>query len=238
MFRFALTILLALFAVSPAFAFDYPRPRLDVLGFSPDGRFFAFRQSGLDAGNEHFADLFVVDTITDKWVDGTPLRVHGDARQKSLQDVRALLDAQSSRLLRRLGLNRAVAGVAYVPRDNSQLYLDMPWSERALLSLTTRIGLAAPGCPVSMPLEKGSLAGFHLTVQRPAEVNVIHDERMVPRYRGCPIGYRFASGFIKSRGNDAVIAAVIAYREATYGGTRVRYTAVTSILPAPGERRL
>lgn len=231
-----LFFLLALTFAVPAHAIE--RPRLDVLGFSPDGRFFAWRQSGLDVGNVHFADLFIVDTITDKQVTGAPISVRSPASQASLKDVRASLDAQSSRVLRRLGLNRALAGVAYVPRDRSEMYLDLPWGERTLLSLTTRIGMAAPGCPVSVPVAKGALAGFHLTLQRPTEVSVIYNDRMVPRDRGCPISYRFASGFIKPRGNDAVVATVIAYREPTMSGDiRTRYMAVTSIIPAPGDRR-
>lgn len=238
MLRALLLLTLGLLLAWPAQAVDLPRPRLDVLGFSPDGRFFAYRQSGLDAGNVHFADLFILDTMTDKPVRGTPIKVRRPANESSLNDVRTLLDAQSSRMIRRLGLARALAGVAYVPRDRTRLYLDMPWGERSLLSLVQRSGLAAPGCPVSVPVEKGALTGFHLTLQRPTEVLVIHDDAMVPRERGCAIGYRFASGFIKPRGSDAVIASVIAYREPVYNGhIRTRYMAVTEIIPAPGERR-
>jgi predicted secreted protein len=60
---------------APAWALE--RPRLDVLGFSPDGRFFAHRQSGRGGRNSGaaFADLFVVDTKDDSWVRGTPVRV-------------------------------------------------------------------------------------------------------------------------------------------------------------------
>lgn len=47
------------------------------------------------------------------------------------------------------------------------------------------------------------------------------------------VAYRFASGFIKPRGSDTVIAALLAYREVTAAGTqRLRYLAVTSVLPA------
>jgi len=228
-------LMLALLAASQAFAVELPRPRLEVLGFSPDGRFFAFRQSGLDVGNTHFAQLVVIDTLSRKPVNGTPILVREPASEKSLQDVRNQLDAESSRVLRRLGLNRALAGVAYVPRERNQMYLDLPWGERALLRLEERSGLAAPGCPINVPVEKGALAGFHLTLQRPAEVTVVHNDPIVPRERGCATQYRFASGFTKPRGNDTVLAAVIAYRQPTRNGdSMVRYMAVTSIVPARG----
>lgn len=209
------------------------RPRLDVLGFSPDGRFFAFRQSGVEANGVAFADLFITDTTTDKWVDQTPLHVRYTPDQGDLKDARAALDAQSQRLLRRLNLSRASSGVTYVPRSRNQLSLDLPWGERVLMRLETRSGLAAPGCPVSMPVAKGSLLGFLLTLQRPDEVSVVHNDSIIPRGRGCPTGYRFASGFVKTRGSDAVVASMIAYREPTLrqGDYNVRYMSILTVIP-------
>lgn len=225
----ALTLLLA----TPAAAVE--RPRLDVLGFSPDGRFFAYSQSGLDVDNSHFADLFVVETRTDKWVSGTPIRVRIPADASTPAQARALLDKQTARPLRRLGMSRPLAGIAYVPRDKHHMYLDLPWGERAMLTLTPQNGLAAPGCPMSIPVGSGATAGFHLTLQRPTEVSVLHNDRTIPRQRGCALSYRFASGFVKSRGSDAVIAALIAYREATAtGDIRTRYMAITGVVQAPG----
>ncbi len=137
--------------------------------------------------------------------------------------------------MRRLGLNRAAAGVAFVPKDADQMWLTLPWGERVLLRLVPRDELAAPGCPVSVPVARGSVRGFHLTAQRPTEVSVLHSDRDVPRARGCALSYRFSSSFMRPRGDEVVVAALIAYREQTGGAEdmRVRYLAVTGILKAP-----
>ena len=214
------------------------RPRLDVLGFSADGRFFAYKQSGLlDENGDSFAALFVMDTTKREAVKGTPMRVVSSANLPTLTDVRTALESQSSRLLQRLGLRRALAGVAFVPKYRDQMWLDLPWGERVKLQLTARNDLGAPGCPLGVKVARGALVGFHLTMQRPTSVEVIHNDRVIPRGRGCPVSYRFASGFIKSRGDDAVIAALIAYREPDSDGSlRTRYTAITAVVNAPGDR--
>lgn len=228
--RLFLAVLMILALGHPAFALE--RPRLDVLGFSPDGRFFAYQQSGVEDGTgAAFADLFVIDTKDDSWVKGTPLRVRAMPSEGNLQHVRALLDFQSTRLLRRLGLNRANAGVTFVPRDRSHMSLDLPGGDKVQLTLNPHPDLAAPGCPVTAPIAKGSLLGFTLSAERNNTVTVLHDDRAIPRARGCTVAYRFASGFIKSRGTDAVIAALLAYREIMpNGASRLRYMAVTSVL--------
>lgn len=226
---FAALLLLAM--TQPGYALE--RPRLDVLGFSPDGRFFAYRQSGVEDGSgAAFADLFVVDTKDDSWVKGTPLRVRAMPSEGNLQHVRDLLDGQSQRLLRRLGLNRANAGVTFVPKDRSTMSLDLGRDDKVQLSLSPHPDLAAPGCPVTAPVQRDNLLGFTLTARRSNEVTVLHDDHTIPRARGCTIAYRFASGFIKPRGSDTVIAALMAYREVTPAGRqRLRYMAVTSVLP-------
>ncbi len=211
------------------------RPRLDVLGFSPDGRFFAYRQSGLvNERGDSFADLFVQDVNRKAAVKGTPIRVVSSKNLPTLSDVRRSLESQSAQLLRRLGLGRAIAGVTFVPKERDQMWLDLPWGEKAVVRLGLKGDLAAPGCPVGVKVARGSLVGFNLTLQRGNNITVLHSDKIIPKLRGCPVSYRFASGFIKMRGTDAVIAALLAYREPDARGVlSTRYTAVTAVVPRP-----
>lgn len=73
------------------------------LGFSPDGRFFAFEQFGEQDGSGFpYAEIQVIDTETDTYVQGTPIVVLirreeasiGEARRESLTQAKALLDAR------------------------------------------------------------------------------------------------------------------------------------------------
>ncbi len=84
---------------SPALAADAAERA--VHGFSPDGRYFAFEQYGVQDGSGFpYADVFIVDLEGDKWVEGTPIRVLledegktlGAARGEAMSRARPLLD--------------------------------------------------------------------------------------------------------------------------------------------------
>jgi predicted secreted protein len=239
MIRLSLLLLLALAATAGAARAAIERPRLDVLGFSPDGRFFAYRQSGvMGSKGDAFADLFVHDTTRKAEVKNTPIRVLGSKDLSTLEAVRLSLESQSTQLLRKLGLSRAIAGVAFIPRERNQMWLDMPWGERVMLGLSHRGKLAAPGCPLGVKVPRGSLVGVSLTVQRGNDITVVHSDKAIPRMRGCPVSYRFASGFIKPRGSEVVVAAVLAYSEPDLrGNLRTRYTAISTVIPRLVNRR-
>src|SRR4051812_24371251 len=63
----AALIILAL----PALAGD--RASLNIIGYSEDGRYFAFEELGeFDGVGGYYAHIFVVDLSDDSWVKGTP----------------------------------------------------------------------------------------------------------------------------------------------------------------------
>ncbi len=235
--RSFLTLALAFASISPAWA-SSDKAQLDVIGFSPDGRFFAFEQSGtLPQSHQGYAELYVVDTNSNAWVVGTPIKIRSHEQQGGVKHALDILDDQSARLLRRLGLNRAIEGVAFVPKDKTSLAFSLPWGEAASLRLMIRGDLAAPGCPLSIPMLRGAVQGFHLLLQRPTIVSVLYSDKMVPRERGCVLSYGFMSAYTKMRGNEAILAAIISYQEKTsHDDERTRYMAITSIVSAP--RRL
>ncbi len=84
--RIAAILLAAGLASTPAQAFDILA--LKVLGFSPDGRYFAFTQYGpqWDAG-KLFAETYVIDASTDRYVQGVPVRVSNDMKEDASSDT-------------------------------------------------------------------------------------------------------------------------------------------------------
>ena len=92
-------IALAFLTASAASAGDVAEMR--PLGFSPDGKFFAFEQFGEQDGSGFaYAEIQVIDTKTDQYVPGTPVSVLisreeasiGEARRESLKQAKAILD--------------------------------------------------------------------------------------------------------------------------------------------------
>jgi hypothetical protein len=61
-----------------------------VIGYSVDGRYFAFEEFGIQDGSGFaYSNLFVIDLERDRWVPGTPVRRRGLDETERLFDVRA-----------------------------------------------------------------------------------------------------------------------------------------------------
>ena len=61
-----------------------------IIGFSADGRYFAFEEFGIQDGSGFaYANIFVLDLEDDKWVEGSPVRVQKreDASQQPLRST-------------------------------------------------------------------------------------------------------------------------------------------------------
>ena len=71
--RLRLALLLPLtVATVPARAAD--NAERAVVGFSPDGRYFAFEQYGVQDGSGFpYSEIFVIDLNANKWVKGSPV---------------------------------------------------------------------------------------------------------------------------------------------------------------------
>lgn len=71
----------------PSIAIAADALALKILGFSPDGRYFAFQQYGpqWDA-SRIYAEVFVIDASQDRFVAGVPLRVGVDMKDDTTED--------------------------------------------------------------------------------------------------------------------------------------------------------
>jgi predicted secreted protein len=87
----AVGISLAALMGSPAQAIE--SLALKVLGFSPDGRYFAFVQyGGYGDHSSYIAETFVIDTQRDRFVEGVPIRVIVDMREENENEAEELQD--------------------------------------------------------------------------------------------------------------------------------------------------
>ena len=225
-----------LLTANPTYA-AHNKPNISVIGFSPDGRFFAFEQSGTnEATGIAYADLYVIDSKDDSWVPGTPIKIRSHTDQGGEAHAKKVLHHQARRMMRRLGLDRASVGVAFRPKDTNQIILTLPWKERDYIHLHARSDLKAESCPIPEKKRRSTVQGFYITLQRPTEIAVLHNDTKVPRNRGCALSYAFHSTYIKPRGNDAVLATLISYDEQV-SETEIapRYMVITKIIKAPGN---
>src|SRR5688572_14787104 len=97
--RAASAIALLSLCATPTVAGD--RALIDYLGFSNDGRYFAFEEFGVQDGSGFpYANIYIVDLPADAWVSGSPYRARiedesgdvGDARDRVLEQAEDKLD--------------------------------------------------------------------------------------------------------------------------------------------------
>jgi predicted secreted protein len=86
--RIAVVLAVALAAVLPRQAAQSADAlALKILGFSPDGRYFAFMQYGPQWEAERFfAETFVIDASRDRFVHGAPVRVTAAMKDVTSED--------------------------------------------------------------------------------------------------------------------------------------------------------
>jgi predicted secreted protein len=193
----SLTALLAL--ALPSAAAD--RALIDMLGYSPDGRYFAFEEFGIQDGSGFpFSSIFIVDLVEDSWVGGTPIDVRIDDESASLAEARAGAMSEAAALLDTYNIAVPVQVLALIgDGDMDASGTRVHWStpaccgpqytqaDAASLILETRgIGSSEPYCePEFGPV------GYRLSFQDQNGVRELHaDGDVLPSSRGCTLDYR------------------------------------------------
>lgn len=236
--RLALIILLGVFSVE-ASAGDTATPQ--VLGFSADGKVFAFEEYGVQDGSGFpYANRFYIDTTTDSFLAGTPIRVRIDDEAADIAAARAQAREKGDKIVAEsvLAANPGdTAGWNAITEQSADPFrmvvnprpifppVDSPVEFRL-----EEIPLAAPaGCE-----NLGDTMGFRLVRIDPTpggQTALIHEDASIPASRNCPTGYRLGGvqTFYPQSG-DPVFAVMIAVRSIGFEGPDFRWIAVTGRL--------
>lgn len=233
---------LAALAAAPAAAGD--AATLNVIGFSRDGAMFAFEQHGEQDGSGYaYADLFVIDVATDSWVEGAPIRfvLEDDQPPKGPPGEparRIVRQTGGDALLARHGIVEGLDGVEVVTRRLTDRSADGSFAVFAVDPIAAReyrMTLDVRPGPVGECGEPDAMFTLTLTGADIAPL-VLHQDRGVPRSRGCPTGYGIAGihlyplGDPDSAAGPYAIAVLIAMTRRGFEGPDTRYLAVTAAL--------
>ncbi|MDP3547447.1 MAG: DUF2259 domain-containing protein [Phreatobacter sp.] len=228
-------VLLALVCGAPAMAAD--SASLAILGFSPDGRRFAFEEFGRQDGSGFpYASIFLIDTEKNEFAT-PPVHVRiddenatiGSARRQAASRARAMLASitEPGETL----ASQAIAQVGEEPnRFRFRLGTYLPNGEEPST-------LALADIPMG-EVNGDPVAGFRLTLTDKGESRVIHEDRRLPARRNTAHGYRLREviGYRapRQRGQGGVDVMVIMVMVIGRGfeGSDVRHMAVTTPLPA------
>jgi predicted secreted protein len=182
---------------APAMAGD--RALIDVIGFSEDGRFFAFEEFGVQDGSGFpYSNIYVIDVINDDWV-GAPTRVRLDDEGAKLFDARAQALSEAAPLIAETGIDYPADMIAVQADgeggDGTSLDFARPGylaGEIADVAYSLAIDTFPADSPQPCEDYLGEQAkGFELTLIEGDDVALLHrDADTIPGSRGCPTAYR------------------------------------------------
>jgi predicted secreted protein len=256
--RFGTTILLALALAATAAtpgALAGDGSAVNILGFSADGRYFAFEQYGeQDGSGSLYSTITVIETVGDRPVKGMPVTAIMDPdnpslgkepREKQLADIRAQAAADAAALLRQLGISAAGQMVASVrdSRARSQLPPDQVRTARkavvgSIVLPADRFGpdtrLVLREFDVALPRCKDLVSGEHpngfgLTLERKGRPTIhLSRDQTIPVSRGCPENYGFAEAHaLPLADGSTALAVLIQYFYTAFEGPDRRFIVVT-----------
>lgn len=208
--RVPATLLFLLTTATMAAAAD--NAERSVIGFSPDGRYFAFEQYGVQDGSGFpYAEIFVVDLDANEWVKGSPFRQRLDDEAAPVSAARAKAAEAASSLLDRLkttepGQMLAAQLPTQPVADRHRIEFDPFYQSRTSQKgdrYTLRLDLVPFAAPENCFAEDGKQMGFKLAIKdnESGAEKEVHKDASIPSSRSCP--------------RDYDISDVIVYRPAT-----------------------
>lgn len=227
-------LLVAASLVAPAVAGD--RALLDIIGYSEDSRYFAFEEFGVQDGSGFaYSTIYIVDTVEDTWVVGTPVRIRADGEEAALHDVRTEARAKIADDLRTLHITVpaelvAVVGDGVPEADGSVLRFGSPGYNIGDVNGDYELHLGTFPATATSPCEDwfGSQPlGFDLTLTEMDSSSELHRDEMLPRSRGCPQAYRLYGVALPFQAQDLMSAvAIVSYYPGGFEGPDRRFLAV------------
>ena len=223
-------------AASAALAAD--AAQREIIGFSPDGAYFAFEQYGRQDGSGFpYSDVFVLETATDSWVRGTParelIRQDGASVDEARKTARKRIDPFLWRLNIGVEGKTLVSDRAMDARDAARF---LPFTlkddgDRQGLG-TARLRLTE----IAMPKDDcatltGDTHGYALVLENAAgePLRILHEDTEIPGSRGCPIHYGLSDILVFPRpGEGPVLVVLISLYQFGFEGLDRRFLALST----------
>lgn len=230
--------LASLALAGPAKAGDVAQ--LEILGFSRDGKVFAFEEYGVEDGSGFpYANRYYIDTATDSFVKGSPVRVRLDDESASLDTARRQAREKGEAIVgqEELAANRGIAAgfnpVTELSADPHRMAVNprpvFPPIDPPLEFRLDEIAMSGP----DMCASQGQVSGFRLLrieAQPGGKTGLLHEDESIPQSRGCPAGYRLGAVQTFSGQSLSAYAVLIAVQRYGFEGPDYRWIAVTGKL--------
>ena len=207
-----------------------------IHGFSADGGLFAFEEYGVQDGSGFpYATIYVIDTATDQWIDGSPFDARLDDETKTVFDAREAAKMLAGPVMKSFEDRGNVVATNHATdktTDKSRMvanprFVVPPIDQEVEFRLSSRSFPASESCAAF-----GPSAGFKLTqiATTPEQTTrIIHEDNSVPNSRNCPLDYELADLVTYYPVNGSPIAAILILMQTVgFEGPDGRFLAVTT----------
>ncbi len=208
--RLLLVVAVACLGAGSAQAGDYADRQ--VIGFSPQGDYFAFEEYGVQDGSGFpYANIYIIDTRLDRWVDGTPIRVLIETEDATVASARFRAYEQAGVLLSQYGTSEIPRILVTNPITELGDHHKVEFLLRAFTPLQTQgwhLSLTEHELPSDCPDFGQSIVGFDLDLKGPdGQIRQIHHDTSVPASRSCPLSYSVSDviAYDDARGTHLIV---------------------------------
>lgn len=218
------------------------RAQFDLIGFSPDGRYFAFEEYGIQDGSGFaYSSIFVIDLSEDSWAAG-PFRHRADDEATDLASIRTAALTEAAPVLAEFNVTTppviiALNGDGETATDGLALEFGVPgYSEPGHMfgdySLSLEI-FKAPSPQDCIAYLGQEPMGFGLILTSDGVPSEIYRDNSIPNSRGCPTTYRISAVVLPFEAYDLEHAvALISVYAFGFEGVDRRFVAVRVTAPA------
>ena len=204
----------------------------EPIGYSQDGRYFAFEEFGIQDGSGFaFSNVYIIDLTEDRWVVGTPVRVQANEDTQTLLAIRNSSREQIQVRLDDLEISKPAQIAAYngdgAPEiDGLSIRFGVPGiSEPGAVigayDVSLEVYEAQSGAPCMDWFGDGA-KGFSLSIEDYGVTRQVHEDMALPRSRGCPITYRISGVYLPFEATDIsrAVALISVYAYGFEGADR------------------
>lgn len=201
--RLFIQIIFAALVMTPFNAYAGDMAYVRILGFSSDGAVFAFEEFGVQDGSGFpYANRFYIDTATDTFVKGTPIRVRLDNEQATVEEARkeTEIPAQSiisdDELTENLGFTAGWNSITELSADPHHLLVNprpvFPPIDPLLAFRLEEKHMQPPHACAELGEHIMGFRLLRLGTEPGEETRILHEDHRIPDSRSCPLGYRIA----------------------------------------------
>ncbi len=215
-----------------------------AIGFSPDGKYFAFEQYGTQDGSGFaYSDIFIIDIAANEWVKGSPVHVLDDSEESNIDAARAKAMAGAKPAIDALKVTGSFDTLLHRPftdftHDRRKVRFARWYSSTADTGAYDYLGsfelevkdVTLPAPPDCLETDIATPAGMEVTVKnlKTGITKSMAKDSAIPKSRNCPHGYDIEAVFAPSAfnvPNDPVVALIGTYSRGFEGANR-RFIAV------------